>query len=510
MAEQLSALPPTNPARRSLAENGAISGSRECRGAAVRFANRFAPEHLSIPGGEAALARAAGRRGQRVSSAPGARSRSATTPAAPTTCCPPAAARARGAGFPPGISCAARPCSSFSRRDCAAWPRGLGAGRCRRAGGAPARRRGAPVNAAARRSGRAKAQGARAAFALASLPWRASGAYVAPEEGRAGQAAARFQRKHRGLFARGVARSAQNDARAVGASIRSTKIGAAAGAALWRAAGGDAADQRRGRRAALADGNVRRAGQIPCSCPSRHFRCIASFREMAGARVESVRYDEAMHFPLEATLRALARSPRILFIANPNNPTGTLLDRGGAGAHSGCRAAHAGSGGRSVLRVCRSDGAALDSPARRIWWCRARSPRRRAWRRCAWARSSRAADVAEAMRRAFTPYPVNSLALVAAEAALSDRKFLRGYVDEVLREPRSAGARPGAVGRARFPQRREFRAGGFRAGRQPVWCSAWRAAEFCCATARPNSAATVSCASPRARWRKRSGCCKRH
>ena len=33
-----------------------------------------------------------------------------------------------------------------------------------------------------------------------------------------------------------------------------------------------------------------------------------------------------MRFPLEATLRELARSPRILFIANPNNPTGTLLD----------------------------------------------------------------------------------------------------------------------------------------------------------------------------------------
>ena len=36
------------------------------------------------------------------------------------------------------------------------------------------------------------------------------------------------------------------------------------------------------------------------------------------------------------------------------------------------------------------------------------------------------------MRRAFTPYPVNSLALVAAEAALSDGKFLRAYIDEVL------------------------------------------------------------------------------
>src|SRR5260370_31775941 len=32
-----------------------------------------------------------------------------------------------------------------------------------------------------------------------------------------------------------------------------------------------------------------------------------------------------MEFPLEAVLGALRRKPRVLLIANPNNPTGTLL-----------------------------------------------------------------------------------------------------------------------------------------------------------------------------------------
>ena len=41
-------------------------------------------------------------------------------------------------------------------------------------------------------------------------------------------------------------------------------------------------------------------------------------------------------------------------------------------------------------------------------------------------------DVISAMRRAFTPYPVNSLALTAAEAAVNDEKFLRAYAQEVL------------------------------------------------------------------------------
>ena len=97
--------------------------------------------------------------------------------------------------------------------------------------------------------------------------------------------------------------------------------------------------------------------------PEPTFSMYRFFSQVAGARIVSVRYDEAMNFPLEATLRELARSPHILFIANPNNPDGDAAGRGGAGADSGCRAAHTGSGGRSVFRIFRAHGAALDSPA---------------------------------------------------------------------------------------------------------------------------------------------------
>jgi histidinol dehydrogenase len=56
VGERLSALPPNNPARQSLLENGAIFVAPNLA-AAVRFANQFAPEHLSLPGGETALLR---------------------------------------------------------------------------------------------------------------------------------------------------------------------------------------------------------------------------------------------------------------------------------------------------------------------------------------------------------------------------------------------------------------------------------------------------------------------
>lgn len=57
VAERLSALEPKNLARRSLSLNGAILMARDAA-SAVRFANQFAPEHLSVPGGEASLLRA--------------------------------------------------------------------------------------------------------------------------------------------------------------------------------------------------------------------------------------------------------------------------------------------------------------------------------------------------------------------------------------------------------------------------------------------------------------------
>jgi histidinol dehydrogenase len=56
VGEHLSALPSDNPARKSIPGNGAVLLARNTA-SAVRFTNRFAPEHLSVPGGEASLLR---------------------------------------------------------------------------------------------------------------------------------------------------------------------------------------------------------------------------------------------------------------------------------------------------------------------------------------------------------------------------------------------------------------------------------------------------------------------
>src|SRR5260370_6855223 len=49
------------------------------------------------------------------------------------------------------------------------------------------------------------------------------------------------------------------------------------------------------------------------------------YGEIAGATVEALRFGREMEFPMDEILRGLQERPRVLFIANPNNPTGTLL-----------------------------------------------------------------------------------------------------------------------------------------------------------------------------------------
>src|SRR5271163_5286571 len=55
------------------------------------------------------------------------------------------------------------------------------------------------------------------------------------------------------------------------------------------------------------------------------FAMYRFYSELAGARIQMLRYNAAMQFPMKALLAALRKRPRIFFLANPNNPTGSVL-----------------------------------------------------------------------------------------------------------------------------------------------------------------------------------------
>jgi len=159
------------------------------------------------------------------------------------------------------------------------------------------------------------------------------------------------------------------------------------------------------------------------------------FAELAGARVVALRYDDEMQFPVDAVVRALQqpakRCPRALYIANPNNPTGTLVKSGELR-----RILHAASHTLVLVDEAYFDFSGLTI----LTWIRRYSNLlvARTFSKSAGLAALRVGclfgkpELFAAMRRACTPYPVNSAALVAAEAATRDPGFLRKYTREVL------------------------------------------------------------------------------
>jgi len=156
------------------------------------------------------------------------------------------------------------------------------------------------------------------------------------------------------------------------------------------------------------------------------------YGEIAGATVEALRFGRGMEFPMDEILRGLQERPRVLFIANPNNPTGTLLQVPKV---------------EKILQAATNTAVVIDE-AYADFSGVTLVPRIRKYPNLFIARTfSKAAGLAALrlgaviacgeslsyLRRAMPPFPVNLAALVAAQAAVSDCVAMRAYVREIQR-----------------------------------------------------------------------------
>lgn len=154
--------------------------------------------------------------------------------------------------------------------------------------------------------------------------------------------------------------------------------------------------------------------------------------EVAGAKIEVLRYGPAMEFPFESVVAALGARPRVLFLCNPNNPTGTLLKTDAieiilkAATHTAVVVdeAYAEFSGLSLipgiqnhaqLFVARTFSKAAGLAGLRLGAVIA------------------CAESSAILRRATAPFPVNVAALAAAEAAVGDPRAMKTYVRNILR-----------------------------------------------------------------------------
>jgi len=154
------------------------------------------------------------------------------------------------------------------------------------------------------------------------------------------------------------------------------------------------------------------------------------YAEIYGARIAVLRYGSEMEFPLEDVIAALRKKPRVLFIANPNNPTGTLLQEAEL---------------RRVLKAATHTAVVIDEAYAEfsgfsvVRWIK-KYPQlfvARTFSKVAGLAALRLGAVIAGekslalVRRAMPPFPVNLAALVATEAAVADRATMQGYVTGV-------------------------------------------------------------------------------
>lgn len=156
------------------------------------------------------------------------------------------------------------------------------------------------------------------------------------------------------------------------------------------------------------------------------------YAEVAGARIREIEYQAPdMEFPLQAVLDAITPETRAVILANPNNPTGTgvsllgverILHRARKAAVLVDEAYYEFCGITALTEIQRVPNLFVSRTFSKVFGMAAMRLG------CLF---SHAANI-EFLHKAQSPYSVNSLAVMAAQAAVGDSAYIENYVAEVL------------------------------------------------------------------------------
>jgi len=156
------------------------------------------------------------------------------------------------------------------------------------------------------------------------------------------------------------------------------------------------------------------------------------YAEVAGARIREIEYPPpGMEFPLQAVLDAVTSETRAVLLANPNNPTGTgvgllgierILHRARKAVVLVDEAYYEFAGVTALTEIERVPNLFVSRTFSKVFGMAAMRLG------CLFSHSANIPF----LHKAQSPYSVNTLAVLAAQAAVADTAYVQNYVAEVL------------------------------------------------------------------------------
>lgn len=180
------------------------------------------------------------------------------------------------------------------------------------------------------------------------------------------------------------------------------------------------------------------------------------YGELAGAVIREIEYRQpGLEFPVDDLLSAITPATRAILVANPNNPTGGAISLDVIGAMLE-RAPHAAVlVDEAYFEFCGITALPLLQAYPNLFVCRTFS---KAYGMAAMRLGcvfSQAANVGH-LRKAQSPYSVNTLAALAARAAVRDHAYVNEYVRLVLGAREQIVAGLAALGIKSYPSQANF------------------------------------------------------
>ncbi|MCV6625176.1 MAG: histidinol-phosphate aminotransferase family protein [Cellvibrionaceae bacterium] len=179
------------------------------------------------------------------------------------------------------------------------------------------------------------------------------------------------------------------------------------------------------RAAAQADGEI--------IIPQPSFAMYEQVAKVEGLKIVSPAYSRERGYPLEEVLAAITAATRVIVIANPNNPCGTLVDNAGI-----ARIAEAAPEAAILIDECYYEYSAASCASLLTKYSNIVITRTfsKTWGlpslRFGYLLS--APQNIQTLLNVRGPYDINQMAIVAASAALDSPEYTRTYVREVMDE----------------------------------------------------------------------------